>query len=146
MYLWQDLTEDEHRELVDNVNALERKYVNLLRQSGVESEYSHIEYTPTTATIQPGPLPKYIPTKKPRIEEPKIVYGPPARFRPNREDCRSRTKRELNLISSIIELEGATKERLEKQADLIKELNILRSEYRKRRRSNKRNARQNHEG
>lgn len=96
-----------------------------------------VQCTPTTTTVPVGPLPKYIPKKKPQIEEPPIVYGPPARFRPNREDCRNKTKRKLNLICSIIETEGETKERLEEKANLIKTLNNLRGEYRKKRRINK---------
>lgn len=128
---------EEHKELIKEINDLEKKYVDILRQTGVYMKYSFIGYEPTSSTIPPGPQPKYIPKKIAKPEEPPIVYGPAARFRPNREDCRHRTKRQLDLICSIIDLEGETPERIVKKEILRKELNLQRAEYRKRRRLNK---------
>lgn len=137
MSYWKDLTEEECKDLVDDLNAIEKKYVDLLNQAGAKISYSFIPYRPATQTLQQGPLPKYIPSKKTQIEEPPLVYGPPARFRPNREDKISKKKRELALQTSIIETEGSTPERIEKQNQIIRELNEIRREYRKKRKINK---------
>lgn len=155
---------DSTREIINEINALEKQYVDILRQSGLQVEYSFLEYdtnmqeapqpeyiptplstqegphqkyVPTTSTNPEEPQPKYIPKRIPKIIEPPIVFGPPVRIRRNREDPRSRTKRELELICSIIELEGETPQRLEEKAHLINQLNTFRSEYRRKRRINK---------
>lgn len=131
---WWELSPEELQEVVERVNDAERRNIKAL---GSQLELSILEYDPGEPTV--GPLPRYIPTRKPKIENPPIVFGPPERIRPNKRDKLSRLKRELALIESINETDGPSEQRNDRKQKLIVEIR----EHRKLKHHNKNKKKKN---
>lgn len=116
-----ELSPDELEAIIEEVNEAERRNINIL---GSQLKPSILKYHPGKPSV--GPLPRYIPTKRSKISEPPIVFGPAERIKPIKRDRLSRAKRELAFIVSLIETEGPTELHTKNKQKLIVEIREIR--------------------
>lgn len=128
---WEELTTDEIKELIDDINAAERRNTQILKEVGIQLEPSILRYNPGRCEV--GPLPRYIPTKKQPITEPPISFGPKERIKINRRDKLNAAKRQLAFLDSLEQTDGQTthtKQEKNKHINIIKQYRKIRN-YRK---------------